>query len=141
MFAGFYEPALLDIALPLMTKANPRLLASGTFHVAELRDGRLAGCGGWTMERPGDGMVRAKEAHIRHFATHPGWTRGGIGAALLGRCLAEARAQGVKTLFCYSTLVAEGFYRASGFETIEPLKVTLGPGAEFPSLLMKRELD
>jgi GNAT superfamily N-acetyltransferase len=140
LLAKVYDKDLLGIALPLMTKANPKLLASGTFYIAELSDGQLAGCGGWTMERPGDEMVEDGEAHIRHFATHPGWTRKGIGAALLSRCIEEARARGVKTLSCYSTLAAENFYRASGFETIKPFRITLRPGVEFPSLLMRRKL-
>ncbi|MBA4174894.1 MAG: GNAT family N-acetyltransferase, partial [Hyphomicrobium sp.] len=31
LMAGSYEPAVLAAALPLMTQANPALLASGTF--------------------------------------------------------------------------------------------------------------
>ena len=34
LMAGSYEPAVLAAALPLMTQANPALLASGTFVVA-----------------------------------------------------------------------------------------------------------
>ena len=41
---------------------------------------------------------------------------------------------------CYSTLVAERFYEALGFTTVEPMTVTFPGGVEFPSLRMVRHL-
>jgi hypothetical protein len=64
---------LLGRALPFMTSANPILLASGTYYIAEREPGHLVGCGGWTAARPGSGEIIEAEAHIRHFATHPRW--------------------------------------------------------------------
>ena len=54
---GAYDPASIDAALPAMSHANPKLLASGTYYVAEI-DGRAAGCGGWSFEAPGSGDRR-----------------------------------------------------------------------------------
>ena len=50
-----------------MTRANPGLLASGTYYVAESRDSLIVGCGGWTRESPVDGGIEPGLGHIRHF--------------------------------------------------------------------------
>ena len=74
--------------------------------------------------------------HIRHFATHPNWTRRGIGRALFDRCVADARAAGVCTFECYSSIGAEGFYRALGFSTVEPMKLALAENLAIPGVRM-----
>jgi N-acetylglutamate synthase-like GNAT family acetyltransferase len=140
LLTAHYSSDTLASALPLMTKANPKLLASGTYYVAEKESGGLIGCGGWTIDRPGSGVTIEGEAHIRHFATHPGWVGQRVGGSLLARCFSDARVLGVRKLHCFSTLTAEGFYRASGFETIGPIDVPMGPNLNFPSVLMVLEL-
>ncbi len=138
LLKGWYTEDLLAKALPLMTRSNARLLASGTYYVAVHRDGRLIGCGGWTFERPGTGEIAPGVAHIRHVASHPDATGMGVGRALIARCLAEAHERGAATLECYSTLAAEGFYRSQGFETVGPISVPFPGDIQFPSILMKR---
>src|SRR6266404_5267820 len=71
LLATRYESDMLRRVLPFITKAQPALLASGTYYVAESEPGNLVGCGGWTTSRPGTGEIIEGEAHIRHFATHP----------------------------------------------------------------------
>lgn len=138
LLASHYNRALLDVALPFMTRANPALLASGTYYVAESSD-TVVGCGGWSMERPGSGETVEGEAYVRHVATHPEWLGQGIGTSLLDRCFREARPV-VRTLHCFATRNAEPFYRACGFETVGPMEVSMGPTLKFPAVLMKREL-
>ena len=59
-----YDRDLLGRALPFMTSANPILLASGTYDVAEREPGHLVGCGGWTAARPGSGeIIEAESTH------------------------------------------------------------------------------
>jgi len=140
LFAEAYEPGLLARALPLVTKANPRLLASGAFYLAETATGQLVGCGGWSKERPGSGEIKEGEGHVRHFATHPEWIRRGIGSALLSRCFRDAEAQGIGSLTCYSSLVAVAFYRASGFADIGPMTLDLAPDVSIPGRLMRCDL-
>jgi GNAT superfamily N-acetyltransferase len=133
-----YSEDVLARALPLMVRANPALLRSGSFYLAEAPDGAVVGCGGWTFERPGESgaPIDPTLAHVRHFATHPGFIRRGVGRALLERCMAEARAAGVHRLESESTLVAEPFYAALGFVFVEPLMVELEAGITVPGTRM-----
>ena len=139
MRSAYGEEALAP-ALELMTKASPSLLGSGTYYVAELATGSLVGCGGWTHERPGTKSVEPGLGHIRHFAVHPDWTRRGIGRAILTFCDREARAAGVRTLECYSSLNAEKFYRALGFVRIREMDMELKPPVGLRAVLMRRNL-
>ncbi|MGH8218307.1 MAG: GNAT family N-acetyltransferase [Steroidobacteraceae bacterium] len=118
----------------LLEASYSRLLASE----AE-SGGALLGCGGWTFGAPDTGQVIAGEAHIRHFATHPDWGRRGIGTSLLDRCVSDARSAGVRKIHCVSTLNAEPFYLAAGFETVGPINVPMGPTLKFPGVLMMCE--
>jgi N-acetylglutamate synthase-like GNAT family acetyltransferase len=138
LLPSHYEPALLAVALPLMTRANFALLACGTYYVAETPDGRAVGCGGWTMERPGSGDVANGLAHIRHFATDPSWIGKGVGRALLSRSIRDAEARAVHTLECYSTLNAEKFYGSAGFTRIRAVEVPFTPEIRFPAIHMTR---
>jgi N-acetylglutamate synthase-like GNAT family acetyltransferase len=135
-----YDSDTLDRTLPFMIGANEKLLASGTYYVVEERPGNFVGCGGWTTARPGSGEITDGEAHIRHFATHPKWVRRRIGTSLLARCFSDARQLGIRTMHCFSTLNAEWFYRASGFDTVASIDVPMGPSLTFPGVLMIREL-
>lgn len=136
-----YDEMVLSPALELMTKANPALLASGTFYVAESNDKVMVGCGGWTREPPpGDDKVEPNLAHIRHFATHWEWTNRGIGRAIYDLCEADARSAGIDNFECNSILNAEGFYSAVGFESIRRLDVALRPDVVLPGVLMQRQI-
>jgi N-acetylglutamate synthase-like GNAT family acetyltransferase len=136
-----YDEALLAPALELMSRANPDLLASGQYYVAETPAGLVIGCGGWTLQRPGDGAVEPGLGHIRHFGTHPGWTNRGIGRAIYGLCETAARSMGVARLECYSSLNAEGFYAALGFESVRRVELALGPNVGLPAVLMRRGIQ
>ncbi|WP_404381305.1 GNAT family N-acetyltransferase [Caenispirillum salinarum] len=142
LMAPHYDPPVLARALPLMCRANPALLASGTFHVAEDATGRVIGCGGWTLARPGapDDPEDATLGHIRHFATHPDAVRRGVARAIFDRCAADARAAGVRRFECYAALGAEPFYAAVGFRAVGPMAVAMGPDLRFPSMRMVMDL-
>jgi GNAT superfamily N-acetyltransferase len=136
LWAGHYDPDLLAAIRPLVTRANPRLLASGTFFVAIAADGRAVGCGGWTHEAPGTGILTEGVGHIRHFATDPDWLRLGIGAAMLRRCIDEARVAGLAVLMADSARGAEGFYATFGFEAEAPSAPVIGE-VVLPGTLMR----
>jgi len=140
LFRPWYNEDALAATLPLMTKANPRLLASDSYFVAETAEQDIVGCGGWSHERPGSGALEDGLGHVRHFATHPDWIRKGIGRALLAHSIETARAEGITRLECNSSLAAEEFYRALGFETIGPVDVDMGRGVRFPGIIMQMTL-
>jgi N-acetylglutamate synthase-like GNAT family acetyltransferase len=137
LMAAAYEPAILEPALELMARANPALLAAATYYVAESGE-LIVGCGGWTREYPGRTDVQPELAHVRHFGTHPQWTRRGIGRAIYGLCEAAARSAGVRAFECHASLNGEPFYAALGFLTIDRIEAQLGPTLRLPTVLMRR---
>jgi len=142
LWAGAYPADVLKAVLPLLTKANPALLSGGTFFVAaDPVDGRLLGCGGWSMAAPGSGEIKPNLAHVRHFGTDPDETGRGIGRAILNRCFEQAAAEGAKSMSCQSSLTAVAFYRSCGFVEIEPTIIDLPNGISIEAVLMSRELQ
>lgn len=135
MMACSYDAALLARALPGMTRANAKLLASGTYYLA-LVGGAPVGCGGWTPDEPGTGKVEADLAHIRHYGVDADWAGRGVGRALFERCRVDAAAAGFRRFECFSSLNGVPFYRSLGFADIGPIAVTMGPELAFPSLRM-----
>ena len=131
-----YEDLILDAALPAMTVAQPRLLRSGSYYVAESAKRTIVGCGGWTKERPGNGEILEGVGHIRHFGVHPEWTRCGVGQAIYARCCGDAKAAGLTNFECYSSLNGEAFYAALGFEQLKKMDVEMLNGITFPSVHM-----
>jgi ribosomal protein S18 acetylase RimI-like enzyme len=140
LLAGSYDPDLLAQLLPVITRANPRLLASGTYYVAQAPDGQVVGCGGWTHEKPWTNEIEPGLAHIRHVGVHPDWGQRGVGRALYERCEVMARADGASAFECYSSLNARAFYEALGFVTIQPIDVPMPGPLVFPSLAMRRPI-
>lgn len=141
LLAPDYGNDLLATVLPIMCRANPALLTSGTFYVVEDGAAQIVGCGGWTAASPGSGEVRPGEGHIRHFATHPAALRRGVASLIMRRCLSEARQAKIRRLHCNSTRTAELFYRAHGFRTVRDLDIQLTPEISFPGKLMECRLD
>jgi GNAT superfamily N-acetyltransferase len=131
-----YDDSILNVALPFMTVAQPTLLQSGSYYVAESIGGLIVGCGGWTKERPGSSEVRPGLGHIRHFGVHPDWTRRGVGQRIYLRCEEDARVEGMKKLECYSSLNGEAFYAALGFSRLGKIEVEMPDGVNFPSIHM-----
>ena len=140
LMAAAYDKQLLAAALPLITKANPTLIAAGTYLIAQTDDKTMVGCGGWSLDRPGTGEVVPGLAHIRHFATAPSWTGRGIGRALYTCCEEAARTSGATQLECYASLNAQPFYAALGFEAIGRSMVRLAPGLMLPHIVMRRSI-
>ena len=135
-----YRAELLARTLPGMTRANPGLLASGTYYLAEPESGVFAGCGGWSDHGPGGGGREPGTAHIRHFATHPDWTGRGVGRLIYLRCEADARAAGFAIFEAYASLNGEPFYAALGFRRLELIETPMPGGVLFPAVRMERAI-
>lgn len=137
LLAGFYEEETLARAVPFMSKAQPALLASGTYYIIE-KNGVAAACGGWTTAVPGGARAEDKTiAHIRHVATHPDHLRKGLARNIMEHCFLEAKAAGVKRFSCYSSLAAITFYESVGFRPLAEKLVTFKPDLTFPMMEME----
>ncbi|SHG96511.1 GNAT family N-acetyltransferase [Marivita hallyeonensis] len=134
-----YSPSVLVTAVPLISKAQLALIASGTFFVVCDGDD-IVGAGGWTMQAPGGKPGSRGIGHIRHVATDHRRTREGIGRKLMDYIALHAHASGMTQLHCQSTLTAVPFYEAMGFVAQGDINVPLRPGIDFPAVFMVRML-
>lgn len=130
-----YPPSVQVTAVPIISRVNPALVASGTYYVAEDRDGDILGAGGWTRSIKGQDV-----ADVRHFVTHHRALRRGIARRLMMGVFSEARLAGVRRLECLSTRTAVPFYRSLGFTVLKDLTIGLRPGIDFPVVKMVRAL-
>ena len=135
LLAADYPPSVMVTALPLIARANPRLLASGRYFLAEDDQGRLRAAGGWSARgpAPADGP-----GEIRHVVTDHRCTRRGIGRRLLTRVMADAATAGCRRLDCLATRTAVPFYTALGFTALGNVDIALRPGITFPAVRMAR---
>ncbi len=135
-----YPPSVLVTAIPLISRANPRLVASGTFFLACREDGRIVGAGGWTHSAPPGFPAGRGVGNIRHVVTDKDHQRQGIGRCLMEHVFTTASTEGIGRLDCLSTRTAVPFYAASGFRVLGPVEVQLAPGIDFPAVRMQRLL-
>jgi GNAT superfamily N-acetyltransferase len=134
-----YPPSVLVTAVPLISKAQPALIASGSFFV--VCDGAdIVGAGGWTMQAPGGKPGARGIGHIRHVVTDHRRTREGIARKLLEYIAMHAHASGMTQLHCQSTRTAVGFYEAMGFVQQTEIDIPLRPGISFPAVFMVKLL-
>ena len=139
LLAPFYAPDLLQAALPIITRARTELLTSGSYWLV-LSGARVVGAGGWTQGDPSGALQEANTGHVRHVATDPDYLRLGIGRALMGAVMDNARAAGMIRLSCLSTLAATPFYQAMGFAVQSSEAVMLSGSVTFPSVRMLCDL-
>lgn len=140
LLAADYPPSVMVMAVPLISRARPELLASGRYFVAEDPDGRLLAAGGWSRSNPTGAMMQDLSGHVRHVATDPDAVRQGVGRALMRHVMQDAWAEGVVRLDCLSTRTAVPFYRALGFRPVGAVDVPLAPAVVFPALRMIADL-
>lgn len=141
LLAADYPPSTMVLAVPIIARARPELLASGRYFLAVDAAGHVVAAGGWSLGKPGDGSEGlAETGHVRHVATDPAVARRGIGGTLMRAVMQDAATNGVRWLDCLSTRTAVPFYAALGFRTLYPTEVPLGPGIVFPAVRMLAEL-
>jgi GNAT superfamily N-acetyltransferase len=135
-----YPPSVLVTVLPLISRANPVLLRSGSYFVAEL-EGGVVGAGGWTFRSPVGQHGGESLGHIRHVVTDHRRTRQGIGNAVMEAVFETARSSGATELEALSTRTAVPFYAALGFAKRGEVQVPLGPaGLPFAAERMLKRL-
>lgn len=148
---GFYTPAETDLLIRHVFGVDTQLIADQTYFVIE-REGTLAACGGWSGRRTLFGGDQAKEAldplldpateaaRIRAFFVRPEWARQGLGRRMLSHAESCARAAGFSRAELMATLPGEPFYRAAGYERLEPVSHRLPGGETVPMVRMGRAL-
>lgn len=134
---GFYEDREADAAITHMFGVDSELVVDGTYLVAE-RDGRIAGCGGWSRRRTLFGGDRYAEravglldpahdaARIRAFFVDPGCARAGVGTRLLAACEAAALAADFTRTALMATLPGVPFYARHRYVAGSPVPLDLG---------------
>ncbi|MBU2868886.1 GNAT family N-acetyltransferase [Pacificibacter marinus] len=135
-----YHDDILSRALPRLMRTAPSLLSGGSYFVADA-GGALLGAGGWSQATPFGGVGPATNGHMRRVAVLPHVIRSGVGSLIVDHALAHARTQGVESMFCLSTLAAEDFYKAKGFDATGEVELTLEPGLYLPAIQMRRALN
>jgi GNAT superfamily N-acetyltransferase len=149
--AGYYTPAEVEAAVRYVCVPDPELIEGGTYLVAE-RDGRLVGCGGWSLRRkayagPAESRTdaepldpRTEPTRIRAMFTAPDVARQGVGRAILAAAENAARAAGFSRARLGATLSGETFYRRSGYLEIGRETASLPDGTAIAVVLMEKDL-
>jgi GNAT superfamily N-acetyltransferase len=130
-----YAPSVMVTAVPLISRANPALVRSGTYYVAETAEGEIIGAGVWTPARDG-----RSAGEVRHLVVDWRQQRRGIGRRLMLGIFAEAKLQGIGRLEAQATRNAVPFYEAMGFDSLGQVIIPLRPGIDFPAVMMRRFL-
>jgi N-acetylglutamate synthase-like GNAT family acetyltransferase len=130
-----YPAETLAVVVPLISRAKPELLTSGTYYAVE-DAGSIIAVGGWTRTQPGTNAVIDHVGHIRHVATDPKHLRKGAAGMIMQHCLTTARNSGMNEMECLSTRTAEPFYARCGFKRAAERDVVIA-GFPFPSVEMR----
>lgn len=163
--AGDYSPAQLKRALEAVYGVDTRLIADGTYFVAETsieespeenRERKsplmIVGCGGWSRRKTlygGDQFAGREDslldpatdaAKIRAFFVHPNWARRGIGGMILEACESAAKAKGFHRLEMGATLTGIPFYKAKGYAELEMTEAPLGQCLALPIVRMAKNV-
>lgn len=149
---GFYTEQETDSAVRHVFGVDSRLVADGTYYVAE-REGAPVACGGWSRwrtmyggdQRPiGEAELldpSRDPARIRAFFVAPAAARQGVGRALLARCASDAAAAGFRSLTLMATLPGVPFYESLGFRRVEDVVDVLPDGVPLRFVRMERDVD
>jgi len=148
---GFLSPEQIAASHQIMG-LDSQLVKDGTYFVIE-REGKLAGCGGWSWRATlfgGDDSIVAREpapldpakdaAKIRAMYVDPAQARRGIGKLIMQLCEDAARAAGFGKVELMATLAGLPLYKACGYAEIEAIEATSREGVTVPIIRMGKVL-
>lgn len=131
---------------------DTQLVSDGTYFVVE-RDGRIAGCGGWSWRSTlygGDSSVVSREpgpldpatepARIRAMYTDPDFARQGVGRLVLQLCERAAMAAGFSRATMMATMAGVPLYSACGYVPVEETHEASIDGVTVPLVRMEKTL-
>lgn len=132
---------------------DTRLVSDGTYFVIE-REGRIAGCGGWSWRSTlygGDSSVVAREpraldpasepARIRAMYTDPDFVRQGVGRLVMQLCEDAAKDAGFRSATMMATMSGIPLYAACGYVEVEPVLSDPIDGVRVPLVRMEKRLS
>jgi GNAT superfamily N-acetyltransferase len=150
--AGFLTPEQVRVSHSVMG-LDTQLVKDGTYFVVE-RDGRIAGCGGWSWRSTlygGDDSMVSREpdaldpatdaARVRAMYTDPDFARQGVGRMVIRLCEEAARNAGFKRATMMATMAGVPLYEACGYVQVEPVLSAPVDGIRVPLVRMEKPLD
>jgi GNAT superfamily N-acetyltransferase len=149
LFPTFYDARQTASAAVHIAHIDMQLIRDGTYFVHEAGD-EIVACGGWSRRNKlftGRGShddddrlldPSTEPARVRAMFVRGGWTRRGLGRAILTACENAARAEGFRNLTLGATLPGEPLYRSFGFREVERFMVTMPDGVEVECVVMER---
>ena len=151
LFPGYYDGAQTASAVEYIAHLDCQLVEDGTYFVHE-SGSELVACGGWSRRGrlfaggaagSGDDRLldpRTEPARVRAMFVRPGWTRRGLGRALLESAERAAAAEGFTELALMATLPGVPLYRAYGFSGSAETVITMPDGVQIVGVEMRRRI-
>jgi GNAT superfamily N-acetyltransferase len=149
LFPRVYDERQTASAATYIGEVDLTLIDDGTYFVHEAGD-EIVACGGWSRrdklytgsgDAAGDARLLDPEtepARVRAMFVRDGWTRRGLGRAILEACERAARAEGFTMLSLMATLPGEPLYRACGFRELERTLLRMPDGVTIEGVAMQR---
>lgn len=148
---GFLTPEQV-VASNQVMGLDSQLVRDGTYFVVE-KDGRIAGCGGWSWRSTlygGDESMVSREpaaldpatdaARVRAMYTDPDFARMGVGRMVMRLCEEAAIAAGFRRATMMATMAGVPLYAACGYVEIEPVLSAPVNGVRVPLVVMEKRL-
>lgn len=148
---GFLTPEQV-VASHHVMGLDSQLVRDGTYFVVE-KDGRIAGCGGWSWRSTlygGDESMISREpealdpatdaARIRAMYTDPDFARMGVGRLVIRLCEEAAMAAGFRKATMMATMAGVPLYAACGYVEVEPVLSAPVNGVRVPLVRMEKQL-
>src|SRR5215216_4955220 len=123
-----YSRQEIDAAVQYVFGVDSELIDDKTYFVIE-KDGKIAGCGGWSRRKTlfGGNQFSGRDeavfldpkkeaAKIRAFFIHPEFSRQKLGSMLLKHCEREAQLNGFTQLEMMATLPGAKLYTTCGYQ-------------------------
>lgn len=131
---------------------DTQLVSDGTYFIVE-REGRIAGCGGWSFRGTlfgGDKSLVERDpapldpatgaAKIRAMYTDPDFVRQGVGSIILELGENAAREAGFKRIELMGTAAGVPLYERRGYKPVAAIEWIPVDGVAVPHLRMEKQL-
>ena len=148
---GFLTPEQVRVSHTVMG-LDTQLIKDRTYFMVE-KDGRIAGCGGWSWRSTlygGDESMVSREpealdpatdaARVRAMYTDPDFARQGVGRIVMRLCEEAAINAGFRRATMMATMAGVPLYEACGYVQVEPVLSAPVDGIRVPLVRMEKPL-